>query len=57
MSHLQRVSWILGAVLLGACALVLRSRETANPNRRTDRPPVDKLAADLQQAWVGHHTP
>ncbi len=52
MNHLQRVSYILGTMLLGVSALIL----WGDYNRR-HRPPVAKLAEDLKSAWAPYHTP
>lgn len=53
MNHLERVSGILGTLLIGLAAWVLVS----NRRNQLHRPPVEKLADDLKHAWAGHHTP
>lgn len=54
MTHLERVSSILGAILVGMAAwMIISDRRSAF----RAHPPVDKLAADLQQAWADRHTP
>ncbi len=63
MSHLQRISCILGAVLLGAAAVLLSQKDDAGSAVRRGRRklagdvPVDKLAEDLKSAWAIYHTP
>jgi hypothetical protein len=60
MSHLQKVSYLLGALLLGiSAALVLGTNEkSARRLRRSARTlPVEQLAEDLKQAWAPYHTP
>lgn len=59
MSHLQRISWILGSLLIGLSATLLYQREGAarRVRRAADNVPVDKLADNLKQAWAGYHTP
>ncbi len=58
MSHLQRISWILGTLLLGASALVVYSGDIQRArNRRGRQVPVEQLAETLKEAWAGHHTP
>ncbi|MBV9760306.1 MAG: hypothetical protein JO340_07080 [Acidobacteriaceae bacterium] len=53
MNHLERVSSLLGALLVGLSAWIIVS----NRRSRASHPPVDKLADDLRRAWAGHHTP
>lgn len=58
MNNLQRVSWILGAVLLGASAVILfqRSEESRGQRRRiNEEHPVEELAEELKAAWAGYH--
>jgi hypothetical protein len=50
MNHLERVSCILGSLLVGLAAWMIVSGRRAHP-------PVEKLAEDLKHAWAGHHTP
>ena len=59
MSHLQRVSWILGTLLIGLSAALLYQREGTGRRvrRASEEVPVDKLAENLKQAWAGYHTP
>jgi hypothetical protein len=56
MNHLERVSCILGTLLVGLAGWVIVSERKAARNRAL-HPPVEKLAHDLQQAWAGYHTP
>ncbi|HTU47195.1 MAG TPA: hypothetical protein VMF91_19185 [Bryobacteraceae bacterium] len=53
MNHLERVSSILGAILVGAAAWLIVSERRA----RASHPPVEKLAEDLKHAWARYHTP
>lgn len=53
MNHLQRVSSLLGALLVGFAAWIIVSDRRS----RAAHPPVEKLAEDLKRAWAGHHTP
>ena len=55
MNHLQRVSYILGSLLVGLAAWMIVSDRRVRGLRTS--PPVEKLAEDLKQAWAGHHTP
>jgi hypothetical protein len=52
MNHLQRVSYILGSLLVGLAAWMIVSER-----RTRAHPPVEKLADDLKHAWAGYHTP
>jgi hypothetical protein len=54
MNHLERVSYILGTLLVGLAGWIIFSdRKSA----RKSHAPVDKLAEDLKQAWASYHTP
>lgn len=53
MNHLERVSSILGALLVGLATWIIVSDRRA----RAAHPPVEKLAEDLQHAWAEYHTP
>lgn len=56
MNHLERVSSLLGAILVAAAAwIIVSERRTARG--RASHAPVEKLAADLKHAWAGYHTP
>lgn len=55
MNHLQRVSYILGSLLVGLAAWMIVSDRRARAFHA--HPPVEKLAEDLQHAWAGYHTP
>ncbi|MDQ2773972.1 MAG: hypothetical protein M3Y57_03455 [Acidobacteriota bacterium] len=60
MSHLQKVSYLLGALLLGiSAALVLGGNEKSprRPRRTARTLPVEQLAENLKQAWAPYHTP
>jgi hypothetical protein len=58
MSHLQRVSYILGALLLGVSASLVLGRNGSVARRRAARRlPVEQLAQNLKQAWAPYHTP
>lgn len=53
MNHLERVSCILGTLLIGLAAWIAFSDRRA----RSSHPPVEKLAEDLKHAWAPYHTP
>lgn len=53
MNHLERVSCILGTLLIGIAGWLIFS----DRRNRAPHPPVEKLAEDLKHAWAGHHTP
>jgi hypothetical protein len=60
MSHLQRVSCIIGTLLLGISATLLFQKKSAalqRPVRRGKHVPVEELAEDLKHAWADRHTP
>lgn len=52
MNHLERVSYILGTLLIGLAGWIVVS-----DRRARFQPPVEKLAEDLKQAWAPYHTP
>jgi hypothetical protein len=55
---LERISFIVGTLLIGITAfLVVSERQARNQQRRGNPQPVEKLAEDLKQAWAGYHTP
>lgn len=57
LSHLERVSIIVGTVLVGISAfLVMASRDANRRRRRKNQPPVEELADHLKHAWAGYHT-
>ena len=54
--NLQRLSYLLGSLLLGVSAvLIFRGQASSSAARRKERLPVDKLAEPLQKAWEGYH--
>lgn len=53
MTHFERLSYILGATLLGVAAVLIRQGRTAR--KRQQPVPVEKLADNLRQAWAGYH--
>lgn len=53
MNHLERVSYILGGLLIGLAGWIVFS----DRRNRAAHPPVEKLAEELQHAWAGYHTP
>jgi hypothetical protein len=56
MNHIERISSILGAILVGlATWIIVSDRRVARA--RASHPPVEKLVEDLKHAWAGHHTP
>ena len=55
MNHLERLSYILGTLLIGVAGWVIVSERKAA--RLRSAPPVEKLAENLQRAWAGYHTP
>lgn len=56
VSHLQRLSYILGTLLIGVSTYIaLSKRKAANEMRRRNQRPVEELAEDLQQAWSVYH--
>jgi hypothetical protein len=56
MNHLERVSSILGALLVGVATWIIVSDRRA-AHARAAHPPVEKLAEDLKHAWAGRHIP
>lgn len=56
MNHLERVSSIVGALLVGVVAWIIVS-DRRSARARAAHPPVEKLAEDLQHAWAGYHMP
>lgn len=56
MSHLQKLAYILGSMLVGVSTyLIVINRREVSRNRRRNSPPVEELAHDLQDAWSGYH--
>ena len=55
MNPLERVSCILGSLLVGLAAWMIVSDRRARMART--HAPVEKLADDLKHAWAGYHTP
>jgi hypothetical protein len=55
MSHLQKLAYILGSMLVGVSTyLIVSSRKAAGRSRRNS-PPVQELAHNLQEAWSAYH--
>jgi hypothetical protein len=55
VNHLERVASILGVLLLGASAYLIASDRDARSEPRRREEPVEKLEADLREAWAGYH--
>lgn len=55
MNHLERVASIVGTLLIGISAYLLVSDRTARENERRRSKPIEKLEADLREAWAGYH--
>ena len=56
MSHLHRISSILGTLLIGVAAyLIVSDRAAVARARRGGQPPVEELADELKHAWAGYH--
>jgi hypothetical protein len=54
MKHLERVSAILGGLLVIASAYLVSSRQAA---ARKQKVPVEQLAKTLKEAWADRHIP
>ncbi len=54
MSHLERIGYILGTLLVGISTYIVVNSRKAETRRRNARP-VTELAHDLQEAWSGYH--
>ncbi len=55
MNHLERVASILGALLIGVSAYLVASDRAARSEKRGRSEPVEKLEAELREAWAGYH--
>jgi hypothetical protein len=56
MSHLQKLAYILGSMLVGVSTyLIVSNRREAGRIRRRNSPPVEELAHNLQEAWSSHN--
>jgi hypothetical protein len=57
VSHFQRVSCVLGTLLVGVSAFLIFSerRSVSESRRHPNTPPVEDLAQALQEAWSGYH--
>lgn len=55
MNHLERVASIVGVLLIGISAYLMASDRVARPETRRRSQPVEKLEADLREAWAGYH--
>lgn len=59
MSDLERISSIVGTILLGTAAYLIFSdrQESARRSRsgQEQEHPVEELAEELKQAWSGYH--
>ena len=55
MSTLERIAYFIGSALIGISTYVIVERRRAISRSRRNRPPVEELAHDLQEAWSGYH--
>jgi hypothetical protein len=55
VNHLERVASILGALLIGVSAYLMASDRAARSETRRQPEPVEKLGAELQEAWASYH--
>lgn len=55
MSHLQKLGYILGSLLVGVSTYLIISDKAAARSRRRNTPPVTELAHNLQEAWSVYH--
>ncbi|MBV9404071.1 MAG: hypothetical protein JO211_01925 [Acidobacteriaceae bacterium] len=55
MNHLERVSSIVGTLLIGIAAFLIVSERGVHRARHSKQPPVGELAEELKQAWAGYH--
>jgi hypothetical protein len=55
VNHLERVASIVGALLIGVSAYLMASDRAARSEARRRVEPVEKLGAELQEAWAAYH--
>lgn len=55
MKHLERVSYILGSLLVGLAGWMIISEGRSRGSRT--HAPVEQLVENLKHAWAGHHRP
>jgi hypothetical protein len=56
MSNAQRISYLLGSLLLGLSAVLMIKRpQTKGRAARAAHKPVEELVTPLQQAWGAYH--
>ncbi|MFL6414154.1 MAG: hypothetical protein ACJ74Y_00570 [Bryobacteraceae bacterium] len=55
MSDLERVASIVGVFLIGVSAYLIASDRAARSETRRRSEPVEKLEAELRDAWAGYH--
>ena len=55
MSHLERVASILGVLLIGVSAYLMASDRAARSETGRRSEEVEKLEANLREAWAGYH--
>ena len=55
VSHLQRLGYILGTLLIGISTVIVVNNRRSSSSRQRNHRPVDELAQDLQQAWSVYH--
>ncbi len=55
VSHLERVASIVGVLLIGVSAYLMASDRAARSAAGRRSEPVEKLEADLREAWAGYH--
>jgi len=55
VSHLERVASILGVLLIGVSAYLMASDRAARSETGRRSEEVEKLEANLREAWAGYH--
>ena len=55
VTHLERVASIVGVLLIGVSAYLMASDRAARSERDARSEPVEKLGAELREAWAGYH--
>lgn len=55
LNHLERIASIVGVLLIGVSAYLMASDRAARSETRRRSEPVEKLEADLREAWAGYH--
>ena len=55
VNHLERVASIVGALLIGVSAYLMASDRSARHGVRRRSEPVEKLEAELREAWAEYH--